>query len=286
MDTPPFPPPPPPPPPAPPPPPPPPAPAAKGSNRTLIVILCIVGAIVLIIGGCVFTCVHYVRKGARRLQDYSEVARKNPQLAALELAAAIHPDLQIVSKDEDAGKITLRNTKTGQVVTLDLNQMSADRMGQAMEQLSRGVKPAAAVAQPEEETQEEPARPARRSTPTVTSARTTALAATLRKFPDFIPVYRGATTVGATMNSFGGNVVGNYAFTTDDPPETAAGFYEKRLTSAGFNIISKQNDSNDNGPTITFVAQDPSSQTTATCKAEIEGGRTHVEVDFVKAGGG
>ncbi len=244
----------------------------------------------LIIGGCTFACVHYVRKGVRKAQQYSETAQKNPQMAAIEFAAAMSPNIEIVSKDESTGKITLRNKKTGEVVTLDSRKLTSEGTGEALDQIMRGTKPAAAVAESEEETEPAPApAPARRSPPaepTVTSARANAFAATLRKFPDFIPAYRGGTTVGATLNSFGGNVVGSYSFTTSDPPEAAADFYEKRLTSAGFNIISRQNDANDNGPTVTLVAQHPSSQVTATCKAEIENEKTQVEISFVKPGGG
>jgi hypothetical protein len=242
---------------------------------------------VLVIGGCVFTCAHFVRKGARRMQEYSDVARKNPQMAMFELAAAVHPDIQIVSKDEDAGKITLRNKKTGEVVTLDLNELSSDKMGQAMERLARGMKPAARAVQTEEESEPEPVRPAPRSQVVETgpsAAQSSALAATVKKFPDFIATYRGAKTLDATINTVSGNVFGNYSFATSDAPETVTGFYEQKLTDAGFTILTKQSGSNANGSTAMLVAQLTDPQTSVTCEAEIDDSQTHVTVSFVRAG--
>ncbi len=154
-----------------------------------------------------------------------------------------------------------------------------------------GTKPAAAATESEETAEAEPppAQPVRRSTPaqpTVSSARASALAGTLRKFPDYLPAYKGGTTTSATLNSaFGGNVVGNYAFTTNDAPETVGDFYEKRLTAAGFRILSRENGSNDNGSTVEMVAQNVGIQSTATCKAVVEDGTTHVEIGFIKTGG-
>ena len=145
----------------------------------------------------------------------------------------------------------------------------------------------------EEESEAEPAEPVSRNEPVepapveerISPARAAAVAATLKKFPDFIPVYRGGKTLEATLNTFGGNVVGNYSFTTDDAPEAAADVYEKKLTDAGFTILTRQSGSNDGGPTVTLVAQHADPQASVTCEAEIRDGKTRVAVSFVRAGG-
>ncbi len=109
----------PPPPPPQPPPPPPPPPPAKGNNRALIIVLSIIGVIVLIIGGCTVTCAYFAHKASKKIGEYSREASKNPAMAAISMAVAFNPNVEVVSKDESTGKITLRNKKTGEVVTLD-----------------------------------------------------------------------------------------------------------------------------------------------------------------------
>ena len=284
--------PPPPPPSAPPPPPPPPPPApAKGSNRTLIVVLCILGALLVIIGGCVSTCAYFGYKASKRAREYSIEARKNPQFAAISLAASLHPDIQIVSKDEAAGKITLRNKKTGQVVTLDTNELSSGNMGRALEQFSKGMTPAAASsstaareAESEPAAAEPEAAPMKPAEEKISPARAAAQAAVMKKFPDFIPTYGGAQTLDSSVNSFAGNTVGSYTFATSDSPETVADFYEKKFTDGGFTILTRQNGSNDNGSTVTLIAQHADPQMTISFQAEIESGKSHVTIGFTRVG--
>lgn len=268
------------------PPPPPPPPPAQGSNRTLIIVLCIVGVIILLIGGCVITCAHFVRKGVQRAKQYSEEAQRNPQFAAISLAASLHPDIEIVSKDEAAGKITLRNKKTGQVVTLDTHDLSSGNMSRALEQFSKGLAPSAGSRSTVARAMEPaPAAEPAPAEETISPARAAAQAAVLKKFPDFIPTYGGATTLESTINNFAGNTVGSYSFTTVDTPESVADFYEKRFTDAGFTILTRQNSTNNNGATVALVAQHTAPQATISFQAEIDGGKSRVTIGFTQAGG-
>jgi hypothetical protein len=282
---------PPPPPPAAPPPPPPPPPAKSG-NRTLIIVLCILGAILIIIGGCVSTCAYFGWKASKKAREYSLVAQRNPQFAAISLAASLHPDIQIVSKDEAAGKITLRNKKTGEVVTLDLNNYSSANIGKTMEQFAKGMKPApthsGAMAEGESEpapsvSEEQPAEP-RPVEKKISPARAAAQSAVMKKFPDCVPTYRGARTLDATLNTFAGNTVGNYAFATGDAPETVADFYEKKFTAAGFTILTRGNGSNDNGSTVSLIAQHTDPQISISFAAGIDNGKTRVDIGFTQVG--
>jgi len=127
-------------------PPPPIAPApspapAKGGNRTLIIVLCILGGLLLLIGGCVTTCFYF---GAKKAKEYAQTAEKNPAYATVSLLASLSPDVDVVSKDADSGKITLRNKKSGETITLDTHDYTPDNIGRALEEFSRGV-PAAKV---------------------------------------------------------------------------------------------------------------------------------------------
>src|SRR5262245_9254537 len=66
-----------------------------------LVVICMMAA-----GACFFVAKRQVDK-----------FQKNPTLAAAELAARLNPDVEVVSKDEDKGTLTIKNKKTGEVGT-------------------------------------------------------------------------------------------------------------------------------------------------------------------------
>jgi len=118
---------------------------AKSGNRTLLVVLCVLGGLVLLIGGCVTTCVYF---GAKKAKEYAQTAEKNPAYATLSILAALSPNVDVVAKDAATGKITLRNKKSGETVVLDTHEYTPDNIGRALEEFSRGLpsaKPAAAA---------------------------------------------------------------------------------------------------------------------------------------------
>jgi hypothetical protein len=119
-----------------PPPPAPPAVPAKSGNRTLIIVLCILGGMLLLVGGCVTTCVYY---GAKKAREYAETAEKNPAYATVSLLASLSPDVAVVSKDATSGQITLRNKKSGETITLDTNKYTPENIGRVVEEFARGL---------------------------------------------------------------------------------------------------------------------------------------------------
>ena len=219
---------------------------------------------------------------------YSQQAEKNPQLAAISFAATVHPDLQIVSKDEASGKITLRNKKTGKVMTLDTTQYTADNVEQVLEQVMRGQQPTVAPSAPSEESapaaskaEEAPPEPAE---PAVSPAKAANLATTVKQFPAYVAVYPGGTTTDASVGSFGGMTIGSYQFTTTDKPEAVVDFYEKKITASGFTVAFKNAASDSNGPSATLVASHAEGQRNFTVNAETDsGGRTSVTIGFTSS---
>lgn len=281
----------PPPPPPPPPsaPPPPPADAPKKSNTAVKVIVIILIVLFLIIAGCVGACVY----GLKKAKDYSEEAQKNPAYAAIKLAATIHPEIQIVSKNDQTGMITLRNKKTGEVVTLDTSAYTPDSIGHALDQFAKGVKiPEAPKNSSSDDSgssssSDEKSNDSTKSSAadessdddSVSPARATAMANVLKKFPAYVPTYAGGVTREATLNSFGGYTTGTYAFTTSDKPEKVVDFYEKKIHAAGnFTVASKSSDANDFGPTSHLLAtrNDPPGTFSVTAESQQHGVRVVV----------
>ncbi len=281
--------PPPPPPPAPPRPPAPPPPAApaaaaKGGNRTVIIVICVIVGVLLLIGGCVSTCTYFAAKKAR---EYTRDARRNPAYASLSLAASLSPDIQVLSKDETSGKITVRNKKTGETVTINTNDYTAENIGRALDKIAQSAQAPAAresaavqpPATPEPAESEE--QPAPAPEPKISAGKAAAMTATLGNFPKYLPAYPGATTVESQLNNIMGMTMGNYAAVTTDKPDDVVGFYEKKLTAAGFAIVGQNNDSNDNGPVRALSATISGPQRTVAITATSEpGGKVRLEVTY------
>jgi hypothetical protein len=89
----------------------------------------------------------------------------------------------------------------------------------------------------------------------------------------------------ASLQTIAGNTMGNYVFTTNDPVETVADFYEKALTDAGFTIAGRDSGTDENGATASMLGQHADPQMMATIAVKIEKGKTHVDIGFTKTAG-
>lgn len=209
------------------------APAPKG-NRTLMIVLIVLGVLFLLIGGCAVGCVFLVKKGAEKAQQYSEQAEKNPAYATVSMLAALHPGVEVTAKDPVTGKITIRNKKTNEVVTLDTTQYDADRITQVLEKFAAGAKidveKMAAQAQ----------KMAEDAQKTADAANSDGDAkAAVAKLPDFVSAYPGAETMSANVESAMGMQVATYTARSKDKPKAILDYYEGKLTKAGFMISGK-----------------------------------------------
>jgi hypothetical protein len=113
-----------------PPPPPPPTPPAEPKKKRSPLLWIAVGcaaivviAAVVVIGGGIFA--------AKKAADYVEDLADDPQAAAMMVAENIvrlNPELELVDSDKDAGTLTIRNKESGEVVTLDLDDVQEGRI--------------------------------------------------------------------------------------------------------------------------------------------------------------
>jgi uncharacterized protein YneF (UPF0154 family) len=80
-----------------------------GCGALMIVVL-----VVVMIGG------FFV---ARKVQDVAADFEDNPAMAAARMIVKLNPELEEVSTDEEAGTITVRNTRTGEVITVNFEDI-------------------------------------------------------------------------------------------------------------------------------------------------------------------
>src|SRR6188768_507460 len=91
-------------------------PQKKGMSVWAWVAIGCVGILVVCgvaVGGFVWWGAHKVKTMAAEYKD-------NPGMATVKMLTAMNPDLEMVSCDEASGKVTIKNKKTGEVVTVDM----------------------------------------------------------------------------------------------------------------------------------------------------------------------
>ena len=69
-----------------------------------------------------------VAAGGWFLKNKAEEFEKNPTLAAAKLMVQANPELEVVESDEDAGTLTIKNTKTGEVVTMNAKDIEEGKL--------------------------------------------------------------------------------------------------------------------------------------------------------------
>lgn len=194
-------------------------PPAKG-NRTLIIVLCVLGGLLVLFGGCAVACTFLVGKKAKEIASSSQ---SNPAYTALNIMAAFHPDLEIVSKDEKSGLIVLKNKKTGETSSIDTTQYNKENIGQLMENLANGKGVPADLA---------------RAAANVGDADAETDAETVPDFPSYVVPYPGASRLSMKAGEDAGMFDFNFEYSavTDDDPAKILDFYQQSLEASGFQI--------------------------------------------------
>lgn len=80
-----------------------------GCGALMVVVL-----VVVVVGG------FFV---ARKVQDVAADFEDNPAMATARMIVKLNPELEEVSTDEEAGTITVRNTKTGEMITVNFEDI-------------------------------------------------------------------------------------------------------------------------------------------------------------------
>ncbi len=190
---------------------PPPAGVKKGIG-TVGWVLIGLGGFCLLIGVLVVGAGFFVAHKVKDAGFDSELAQKNPQLAAAKVMAALNPDVEVIRVDDEKGMLTIREKKTGKTITINADDVKNGRI--TFSDDSTGDKVSFG-------------------------------AGTDIKLPSWIPEYPGSRPEG-TVSATGHNGEGGMAhFTTSDSVTKVLAFYQDELKGAGFKITS--NVSGDSG---------------------------------------
>ncbi len=197
---------------------PPPAGKKKTSPWVWVLVGCLV--LVVLVLGLMGACGMFVAKKAREVAADFE---KNPAKAAAEMAVRLNPELELVESDDEAGTITVRNRATGEVLTVDFEELAEGRLrfetdeGESSIQFGEDEGSAVTITTPEGETR--------------FGGGATA------ELPDWMPLYPGASEPEGSYSSTAGDQrSGAVSFRSSDSVAQILEFYEAALKAAGLEV--------------------------------------------------
>ena len=186
----------------------PPAPAQRKTSPIVWVLVVVLGLFVLA-GLGTFAAGYFVVHKVRQAGFDPELMRRNPGLAVSKIIAATIPNAEVLSTDDGAGTITIRDKSTGKVVTLSFDEA---RKGKFSFQAEDGDHQKASIEVGGEDT----------------------------KVPADIPVYPGAKVEGNfTVTGNGANGEGTASQVTlssSDAPSKVLEFYHDKLENSGMKM--------------------------------------------------
>jgi len=227
-----------------------PVPGAVVPRKTSPVVWILVGVLGLFVLGGV-AVVGTLRYFVHRAGIDPELMQRNPGLAVSKMIAAANPDVEVLSTDEPGGRITVRDKRTGKVVTMNFDDAKNGKFSfTAVDDNGK--------------------------------AASVEIGATGGKLPSWVPAYPGAEAKGTFAvkgaDDNGQGEGGTFTFTTPDSATKVKAFYEDRCKEAGMKV--NMNMSSEQSAVI--IATDESER--HTLNVNIAGGSAETTVTVVYGG--
>jgi uncharacterized protein YneF (UPF0154 family) len=176
---------------------------------------------------------------------------KNPGFAAAKMIASMNPDVEVVRADENTGKITLRDRKTGKTVTMDFQDIQKGRIsfegedGERVDIRGDGEGETGSV------------------TVEGRDGKMRFGQGSLSDIPDWVPRYPGGESVGAYAAQTGSEQGGTFQLKCNGSIDQVAAYYEREMKGAGMKV-EKHSIQADNRSVQTVTGTDEGRQRTVT----------------------
>lgn len=231
-------------------------PKKKGLSPLAWVAIGCVG--ILLIGAIALGVMFSV--GAHWLKGKAAEFQKNPAYASMKMAVAMNPDLEIVSSDESAGTITVRDKKKNETITFNAKDFKDGKItvsgkdGTQTIDFSGGPNGGMKVTNDKGEA-------------------TFQAGGEVKDLPSWVPTYPGGQTVGGMSASNAESKTVSFSVKTSDSVDKVLEFYDSQLKAAGL-TTDKTNYSagGTSGGTVTGKSGD--GKRTLTAIVSTEGGTT------------
>ena len=161
----------------------------------------------------------------KKAKNVVEELEDNPVLVTAKLIAATNPDVELVAADEETETVIFLNSKTGEEFTFNYRDIEEGKFSFTSDEGTYDVN-----ASVEE------------GRLTVTGGESTAVlgsGVSLENFPDWLPMYPGASAEGTFFTETPDGEMGAYVVRTDDGLETVLDYYVAELEAAGLEIAQR-----------------------------------------------
>jgi hypothetical protein len=220
----------------------------------IVVVIC-----ALLAGAALSFGVHWFKK---KVGD-------NPTLAVAEAVVRANPELEVVDSDSKAGTLTIKNTKTGEVITMNAKDIEDGKL---------------TVTTKEGTTTFDGSQSGEGGSLKVTNekgeqATFTAGQGAPQSLPSWVPTYSGGEVQGAYDATTVEGRSAMFTVTTGDSVDQVAEFYESQLKGNGLNV--QKNSMEANGEkTIILAGTSADDKRTATVTVSKSDGKTQALVNF------
>ncbi|HYL91960.1 MAG TPA: hypothetical protein VEW69_02265 [Alphaproteobacteria bacterium] len=211
--------------------------------------------------------------------------KKNPALATFKMAISMNPDVQMISSDDDAGTMVVRDKKTGKTVTMKFDP-DKKTMTMTDENGKTGtvrIDPATKRMVITDDTGKEATITASESGVEVKGSEgsTLKMGASADKPPAWVPAYPGSSPQSTMSATETNRQTGTFVFATNDASDKVMAFYADALKSAGFTASTTSNNTNGKvSGMVNGADKDDKRSVIVIVSAEQDG--THVSVSFTE----
>ncbi len=229
-------------------------------------VLILIIVVVLVAGGL------FVAHKVKQAGISPELWAKNPALAASKMITVANPDLTVVKVDEDKGLITVKDTKTGKVVTLNLKDVEHGRIN--FTTTVNGKTQTVAINR-EGEGQSGSVKVINEKGKTVAEA-----GEGTAGLPDWLAAYPGAEPAAHYTSKSDSGVSGSFTWKTKAPADQVISFYRAHFMTKDFKVTGSTTASSGNTTLQTLHVAGPSGKRTAQVNAVSKEGKTVVTLTF------
>jgi hypothetical protein len=194
--------------------------------------------------------------------------KQNPALAIAKALTIANPDVEVLSADEGRNSVKVRDKKTGETYSVNLDDIKNGRID------FRGPKGERASIQAQGEGQNGSLEIKGPDGTMKFGAGANA------KIPDWIPAYPGAVAKANFSMQGGDSSGGTFSYTTNDSGDAVLAFYDRTLKAAGFKITSNVTGNAGNASGTMISAEDEGTKRTLIVTLGTENASTSVNVIY------
>jgi hypothetical protein len=194
-------------------------------------------------------------------------AKENPTMAAAETLVRLNPELELVSSDRDKNTLTVKNTKTGEVVTINAEDI---KDGKITFETAEG------------KTVVDASQSGESGNIKVTGAdgqQLTIGGEAPKNLPEWVPVYPGSTVAGAMDATNAEGRTASFSITTEDGIDDVIPYYESALREAGLKVSKTTMESNGE-PSAILTGSSEDDKKTISVMIGSQDGKTTATVNF------